>query len=135
MPQIDLALWCAARGWRVVINHPTRKLPLLKDWHKIATTDAATIRQWFEAHPNARAGVLLGPESGLIDLDCDSDEAIAMAEEWLRERKIEPLYQFASPNGMHFFIAFDPAIPRYRNGKFNVRVGGGDTGQAAIVYA
>jgi len=136
MPQIDLALWCASRGWLVVPFHPTAKRPIVSNWHLEATTDEAKIRQWFEQLPGARVGVLLGPQSKLIDLDCDGPFSIETAEQWLAERNITPVHQFDSPKGRHYFIPYDPAIKRERIGGMSIRIGGDDkTGQATIVYA
>jgi hypothetical protein len=135
MPQTDLALWCASRGWLVVPFHPTAKLPLVRDWHLEASTNEGKIRQWFEQNPLARVGVLLGEKSNLIDLDCDTADSIAQAEQWLAQRNITPVHQFDSPKGRHYFIKFDPAIRRERIGGMSIRIGGDDKiGQATIVY-
>lgn len=69
MAKIDSALHLAAAGYRVFPLEPDGKRPLLKGWPDLATTDEATLRAWWAAHPNANIGIATG--KGLLVLDCD----------------------------------------------------------------
>jgi hypothetical protein len=94
------ALKYAARGWPVFPVHTTRdgrctcahddckqvaKHPRTPRGFKDATTDAATIRAWWSAHPNANIGIPTGAVSGLVALDVDrkggGEHAIAALED------------------------------------------------------
>ena len=83
---LENALSYAARGWRVLplhtpLNggcscrrpacphagkHPRPAHGLLE-----ASTDPATINQWWQQWPDANIGIMTGPESGLVVLDVD----------------------------------------------------------------
>lgn len=95
-PKLYSALVCAERGWPVIALHtPTRtgvdpacscskgaacghvgKHPrhdalTLPHGARSATTDPATIRDWWTRWPEANVGVACGPCSGLVVLDID----------------------------------------------------------------
>ena len=85
--KLDGALKCAARGWRVVVNHEIRnnacscsernlcdtpgKHPRLKNWDKLATGEPDTIREYWRKWPLANVGVATGRASGFFVLDID----------------------------------------------------------------
>ena len=78
------ALWYARRGLRV---HPLRtgsKLPRLEAWQSRATSDPATISEWWSQWPAAGVAIATGAESGVIVLDIDpchgGDDALAELE-------------------------------------------------------
>ena len=81
----DAALRYAARGFRVFPCQPRGKAPLLgKDkggngFHD-ATTDAETIRAWWEKHPTANIGIATGHD-GIFVVDIDKPEA----DKWLAD--------------------------------------------------
>lgn len=67
---LDTALEYAARGWHVFPVKPGAKAPRTRNgWHD-ATTDAETIRAWWDRWPTANIGLALAP-SGLVALDVD----------------------------------------------------------------
>lgn len=71
---LEAALAYAARGWPVFPCNPETKAPLTKRGLKDASTDAATIRNWWVRWPLAMIGLPLGGESGLFALDFDPRE-------------------------------------------------------------
>jgi hypothetical protein len=87
-PLLAAALGYAGRGWPVLPLTPREKAPLgtlvphgLHD----ATTDHATIKQWWAAAPAANVGIRTGAISGLVVLDVDprhgGDDALKELEQ------------------------------------------------------
>jgi len=84
---VNAALAYGRRRWRVLPVHTIRsdgrctcgrpacdspgKHPKLKDWPKLATTEAAAIWRWWQWWPTANVGMATG--SGLLVLDVDGD--------------------------------------------------------------
>lgn len=59
----------ASEGFKVFPITPGAKAPpLIKDWPKLATTDARTIDQWWQANPDANIGIHC---DGLVVIDVD----------------------------------------------------------------
>lgn len=78
MDVLDLA----AAGWRLIAIERGGKNPgsiVGANWPAKATSDHATVRDWVAAGHNL--GVLLGPSSGIIDLEYDSDEGREIIED------------------------------------------------------
>jgi Bifunctional DNA primase/polymerase, N-terminal len=71
-PFLDAALQYASRGWAVFPLVPRSKVPF-KGSHgfKDATTDPATIREWWTAHPDANIAIATGQVSNLTVIDTD----------------------------------------------------------------
>ncbi len=70
----------SARGWRI---HPLRvrsKMPRLKDWQFLATSDRRQIESWAHQFPGCNWGAMAGPESGFFAVDVDAPEAMMMLE-------------------------------------------------------
>ncbi|MEW6489350.1 MAG: bifunctional DNA primase/polymerase, partial [Thermodesulfobacteriota bacterium] len=67
---LESALGYAARGWPVFPCRPGGKVPATSDGFKSATTDAATIRAWWGAEPDANIGLWTGG-AGLLVVDLD----------------------------------------------------------------
>lgn len=66
------ALWYTQRyGWQVIPLRPREKVPILNDWVKRATADAAQIGLWFASWRTANLGLACGQTSGVWVLDID----------------------------------------------------------------
>jgi putative DNA primase/helicase len=93
---LRIALGYARLGWHVFPCHtPTDrgcscgmsscdnvgKHPRVKDWPNVATTDEATIQDWWTRWPDANIGIATGAKSGVVVLDVDPDEGGALALE------------------------------------------------------
>ncbi|MFT3971713.1 MAG: bifunctional DNA primase/polymerase [Micropruina sp.] len=64
------ALWYASIGLQVFPLQPGRKVPFTgSNGCKDATTDAAMIRRWWAAAPNANIGIATGHLVDVIDID------------------------------------------------------------------
>jgi Bifunctional DNA primase/polymerase, N-terminal len=69
-PSLEQALACAERGWPVFPCQPGRKIPATPHGYLDATTDRATIIQWFTRHPNWNLAVATGaPGPDILDID------------------------------------------------------------------
>lgn len=83
---------CSTHGWKAVRLHGVKapgvctcwkgancgtpgKHPVETAWELHATDDAETILEWFAAEQQPNVGILLGPKSGVIDIEIDSPEA------------------------------------------------------------
>jgi hypothetical protein len=64
------ALGYAARGFHVLPCQPRGKLPLTEHGHHDATTDTATITQWWTTTPTANIGIACAA-SGIVAIDID----------------------------------------------------------------
>jgi hypothetical protein len=143
----DAALAYAEMEWKVVPLHNRAanggctcaqgkackgvgKHPRLKAWEKSATDDLEQIEAWWEKWPDANVGVRLGPESGIIDIECDSPEA---------ERNFTLLFDgnppvcptFQSRRGKHRLFKWRPDLPGgacVHVGTVEVRTGNGGKG-------
>jgi hypothetical protein len=119
-------------------------LPLLRDWPAKATTEEATIRQWWGRWPKANVGIRLGEASGIIDFECDSPEEEAeYLSLWTGDAP--PTSSFASSvvklnNGQeytkkHFLFGWRadlPARATVKLGNLTVKLGGGDKGTQSV---
>lgn len=102
---LSAALRYAERGWRML---PVKgKIPLLKDWPTLATTDPDTIRSWWAQWPDANVGIATGKESGVLVLDVDPDKG---GDDSLRalEARYGPLPQtpivLTGGGGSHYYF-------------------------------
>lgn len=68
IPTVDFALRYARRSLRILPCHAHTKAPLCEHGAKDATTDEATIREWFQRWPHAGIGMAL---DGLVAVDVD----------------------------------------------------------------
>ena len=66
MSPLDLALYYASRGWRVIPIPPGYKHPFGIDrWQEKATIDVQRITKYWTLNPDHGIGIATGPESGL----------------------------------------------------------------------
>lgn len=84
---MEMALSYALLGWKVFpLHNPTPeggcscgnachnigKHPRTKNGHKDATTNEATLKQWWSEWPGASIGIVVGKETGLLVFDVDT---------------------------------------------------------------
>lgn len=111
---LNAALEYARRGWPVLPLVPGRKSPLGKfvpNGHKDATTDEATIREWWGAYPEANIGLRVGPESNLLVIDVDNKGGKKGSVEFEKlESEIGPLPATRTvrtpTGGFHYYLEF-----------------------------
>ena len=68
------AYW--ARGLPVIPLHPRQKYPVIEGWSLYANQlpDAEVQAAWMEDYADGNIGLPLGPQSGLMMLDVDTDD-------------------------------------------------------------
>jgi hypothetical protein len=65
---------CGKRDCENAGKHPVGAL--VPHGLKDATSDAATIRRWWQRHPDANVAIITGAESGLVVLDADGGDGL-----------------------------------------------------------
>ncbi len=129
------ALDYAAKGWRVV-NLRDGKIPRFDEWQKKATTDEDTIISWWEQFPDSNLGIALGPESNLIDIECDDEHAEEVLTNLFGE-ELPVCPTFAGRRGKHRLFKWRDDLPHsdknnFKIGALEFRTGCGDKGAQSV---
>ena len=127
----EAAIYYASIGWTVI---PVRgKVPQGgTGWPSLATRDPGEAACLFEDWPHDGVGVLLGERSGIIDVECDNEQAAAeLVELFGGEIPLTPCFQ--SARGRHYLFRLPTELATSKAkvmlGAIEVRLGGG--GKAA----
>jgi hypothetical protein len=133
----EAALACGARGWLVVQVHTRSKKPVKTAWQKNATKDPDAIRRLFPKGSIQNLGALLGRKSGIIDVECDSEEAERELALLLGE-DFPVVPQFRGKRGPHRLFQFTDGLPRPDSATFKYkgiefRTGQGDKGAQSLL--
>lgn len=109
---LSAALAAAERGWSVFPLSPGRKKPpILKNWHRHASTDPQRIRRWWSWNPRFNIAIATGPSNlHVIDLDATHlrppagcyDDALAALSNHL-PAPAPATFTVASPHGWHLY--------------------------------
>lgn len=112
------------------------KHPIGDGWQHRATGDESEVAEWFEDEnevvPNV--GVLLGRQSGVIDVECDTDDAAASLRQWGLDGVDTPT--FRSGRGEHRMFRWDSRLPDVAVMKVDgieVRLGGGEKAAQTVL--
>jgi hypothetical protein len=123
---ISQAINYAKHGFLV---HPLKgKQPLLKGWTEKATTDEATIENWFR-RTTYNVGIVTGEKSGILVVDVD-DKGMLSHHPWLSTNT--PVVDTAK--GCHLYYAWSPALAGLKTTKARILPGidiRGNGGQVA----
>lgn len=130
------ALNYAARGWHIVPASAKGKVPLLPDWQNLASTDESTIIDWWDQYTGCNVGVQLGEKSGIIDIECDTEQAEKDLLE-LFDGEIPDCPMFQATRGKHRIFQWCDQLPggakvEYGPGKLEIRMGNGGKGAQSI---
>ena len=113
---LDAALWYQQRDWSVFPVHTVKngqcscgkpecksagKHPRTRNGLKDATTDEATIRQWWKRWPDANVGIVTGRISGLVALDVDGEQGRAS----VRGFTLPATATVQTGKGLHYYFA------------------------------
>ena len=105
LTQRDCALSYAALGQPVFPTKPD-KSPYTARGFKEATTNEATIREWWEKHPDAGIGIPTGKASGLLVLDRDDRHGgdASLSALVARHGDLPPTQQASTPSGGAHYV-------------------------------
>lgn len=113
-----VALQCIAASVPVfpcIAGGNKAKAPRLKGWQEAATTDEATVRQWWAQWPDALVGVHLA-EAGLLAIDADRHGGPDGVAAWETLATANGLDRAAVPvvatpsDGLHFYFRAPPGV-------------------------
>ncbi len=116
-----LALHLAGRSLPVFPCDPATKRPLTPHGFKDASTDLATVSDFWNRHPAALVGMPTGKASGVFALDLDIDDATgeALGEAWLIRAGLSDLLQgpgaVTPSGGRHIYFRADGLAEGLRN--------------------
>ena len=110
------ALRYSKRGWRVLPIKPNEKRPPMSAWQDAATTEVATIENWWtQLYRGHGIGVATGSASGIFVLDVDvsdqkaGDETLASLED--RFGGLPPTPTVNTPSGgVHYYFCYPPGV-------------------------
>lgn len=116
------------------MNCPTPgKHPVRKSWQDSATNDEEHVLSWGDSGEPRNVGLLLGPRSGIIDVEYDSDEGKRFADD-LRLAEIKtPTYR--SARSVHRLFKWGSGLPPAAVRKvrgLEVRIGGGGAAAQSV---
>lgn len=139
-PRFHAASAAAMRGWPVFPLSPFNKVPAVKRWETIATTDRVQLEEWWSYDPRRNVGIACGP-AGLVVIDLDEvrgtlsskwarhgvghgRDVLALLAEWTGEPDPVETYTVLTPYGEHrYFLAPDDRQLRNTVGEFGRGLG------------
>jgi hypothetical protein len=103
---LEKAIGYAKRGWRVFPCKPQGKTPLVK-WRDQATIDPEVIRDFWKKYPGANIGVVTGAISGIVVVDVDGNEGMAIWDELVAAHGFftETPTAMTGGGGEHYYFA------------------------------
>ncbi|QEH34273.1 hypothetical protein OJF2_28080 [Aquisphaera giovannonii] len=115
--------------WPVAIK-PGEKAPIGKSWGAERPTER-TIGETYKRFPRAGVGLLLGPEGGIVDIECDGPRGEDSLAELLGGEVIDTL-GWSSARGPHRVFRYDDRLAKYGKGivklpslpDLEIRIGG-----------
>lgn len=108
------------------------KHPRMNSWKEYASCDEETIVEWFNRWGMINVGILLGPESGLIDVEFDTEEGRSTAQR-LFEGIITPTYHSGRSTHRLFRWSKDlPAKQKIETLGLEIRIGGDDRSTQSV---
>ena len=103
-------------------------------WHLSATNDEDEVASWFDRGRPANVGLLLGPKSGVVDVELDGDDAKAAWEELGLGEIWTPTYQ--AGRGPHRLFRWQEELPAVAVRKvcgIEVRIGNGGKAAQSVI--
>lgn len=131
MSVLEHAVWYASLGWRVLPLWPITpdpldpictcprgaactspgKHPVLRDGSHGASSDAATVRKWFDREKEPNVGIATGPESGLYIIDLDGADAIRVWSELTDGKAAPDSWIVRTGTGQHHYFSSTDPLP------------------------
>jgi hypothetical protein len=127
----------AALGWRLFPCAPRDKVPLLKGWPRLASSELTTIRRWGTQYPACNWAVLCGADSRVWVLDVDGEDGSASlrsliaqhGDYWTRTLAV------TTARGQHLYFSYPSTGVTIRNSAGKLGAGldvRGDSGYVLI---
>ncbi|MFB5191689.1 bifunctional DNA primase/polymerase [Alicyclobacillus fastidiosus] len=69
-----------AMGIKLFPVYPRSKVPIIKDWNHMASSDPKQVLVWAICHPNCSWGALMGKPSGVMAIDADDLDDLRQLE-------------------------------------------------------
>jgi len=109
MSNLSEALEFLSKGFSIIPVGKDKK-PLIK-WIEFQSRYATEeeVKQWFKQWPEANIGVVTGKLSGMDAVDCDSQEGIAIFEQYLPDNFETPIVSTPN-NGRHYWFKHEEGI-------------------------
>ncbi len=103
------ALWYGEQGIPVFPLAPRGKRPVTRHGLKDASTDAAHIREWWTATPDANIGLPTGIVFDVIDVD--GPQGVVSVSRYIESIRSRMLGMVTTPRagGLHYYVPTDPA--------------------------
>jgi hypothetical protein len=133
---VEAAIGYVRRKWPVVpLGERTKKPRIEQGWQDKPLRDEESVTvYWQTVNLNSNIGLLLGPTSGLIDIECDNPEAEKEYQElWQGEPPVVPTWK--SGRGYHRLFRWRPGLLAktvFHAGDIEVRVGNGGGAQSVL---
>lgn len=107
---LEFALEYLAQGWPVL---PTLGKQPVAAWREYQQRKPSTaqVRDWFTGNDNYNVAVVTGHVSGLVVVDCDSEDD---ADWWLSRFPLSPLTVATGGGGAHFYYQHPGPVVRNR---------------------
>jgi hypothetical protein len=112
----------AAIGCKFVRLARGEKRPLGAAWQTKATGDLEAVKQWLAARSNV--GLLLGPASGVVDVEFDSQEGLVQLAAFGITDLNTPTWR--SARGEHRLFRWEPWLPQsavVKSDSIEIRIG------------
>lgn len=99
-------------GLSVIPLKPKSKLPQSFSWEAYQTRKAEPkkVAQWWDKWPDSNIGIITGPVSGLVVVDCDSREAMKLVLSYVRQSVLDRIPFSSTGNGFHLYFRY-PKLP------------------------
>jgi hypothetical protein len=105
------------------------KHPMTRHGYKDATTDPATLRNWWTLWPDANIGIATGRVSGIVVLDVDGEDGEQRLAKFAREYGVlPPTAEVKTPRGRHLYFRYPPGVdhvPSVAKGGLDIRADAG----------
>lgn len=124
-------------GWYLVQIQPKKKFPTGKAWQNTATSDPEVAASRWEGRPDHNIGLLLGPKSGVIDVECDGEGAEEKLLE-LFDGEIPACPTWSSSRGKHRLFKWSDRLPvqdknNFKIGNLEFRTGNGGMAAQSVM--
>lgn len=101
-------------GWKLCFAPPRQKNPgelMGQNWGEQVASTEDEVRSWKSRCPDANVGVLLGPESGIIDVEFDTNEGEEILNEILDSGPLVQTPTYTSGKSVHRLYKFTGSLP------------------------